>query len=197
MPIIPTVVEKFERSERSMDIFSRLLHDRIIIIHEQINASLMAAIVPQLLYLDAISHEPIHLYISSPGGDVMSGFGILDVMQSLKSPVHTYALGMVASMAAVLFVHGAQRYVLPNAQIMIHQPLGGASGQASDIEITAMQILKIKKKLNIMLSTCTSQPLEIIESVTDRDKYYDAQEAVEFGLADAVFAPQINEKCAA
>ena len=170
-----------------MDIFSRLLHDRIIMIHEPITPSLLATIVPQLLYLDAVSDEPIHLYISSPGGEVMSGLAILDVITAIKSPVYTYALGMVASMAAILYCHGEKRFVLPNAQIMIHQPLGGVQGQASDIEITAQQIIKIKKKLNVMLSVCTGQPLEVIENVTDRDNYFDAAEAVEFGLADELF----------
>ena len=187
MPIIPTVKDRSPRGEKYFDLFSKLLNDRVIMITEQIDDQMMGIIVSQLLYLEAEdSSEPIHIYISSPGGSVMAGLAILDTMQLIEAPVHTYAMGMVASMAAVLFTCGEKghRYILPNAEVMIHQPLGGASGQASDIEIQANHILKLKSRLYKILSKATGKSVKTIEKESDRDNYYEAHEAIEFGLAD-------------
>jgi len=190
MPFVPTIIEKENDGRYSTDLLSRLAMDRIVFVHEPITSQLAMTVNAQLLYLDAISDEPIQLYISSPGGEVMAGLSILDIMASLRSPVHTVALGMVASMASILLVYGDRRYMLPNAQVMLHQPLGGAQGQASDIEITAQQIIKIKKKLNAMLAERTGRPLEEIERVTDRDSYFDAEESLAFGLVDEILRPE-------
>ncbi len=189
MPIIPTVKDRSPRGERYFDLFSKLLNDRVIMITEPIDDHMMGVIVSQLLYLEAEdSSEPIHLYISSPGGSVMAGLAILDTMALINAPVHTYAMGMVASMAAVLFTCGEKghRYIMPNAEIMIHQPLGGASGQASDIEIQAQHILSLKKRLYKILSKATGQQVRTIEKQSDRDNYFEAKEAIEFGLADKI-----------
>jgi len=190
MPFVPNIIEKENDGRFSTDLLSRLAMDRIVFVHEPITSQLAMIVNAQLLYLDALGDEPIQLYISSPGGEVMAGLSILDIMTSLRSPVHTVALGMVASMASILLVHGDRRYMLPNAQVMLHQPLGGAQGQASDIEITAQQIIKIKKKLNAMLADKTGQPLEKIERVTDRDSYFDAEESLAFGLVDEILWPE-------
>ncbi len=190
MPFVPNIIEKENDGRYSTDLLSRLAMDRIVFVHEPITSQLAMIVNAQLLYMDALSDEPIQLYISSPGGEVMAGLSILDIMTSLRSPVHTVALGMVASMASILLVHGDRRYMLPNAQVMLHQPLGGAQGQASDIEITAQQIIKIKKKLNAMLADKTGQPLEKIERVTDRDSYFDAEESLAFGLVDEILWPE-------
>jgi len=150
---------------------------------------MMGIIVSQLLYLEAEdSEEPIHMYISSPGGSVMAGLAILDTMNLISAPVHTYAMGMVASMAAVLFSAGEKghRYIMPNAEVMIHQPLGGTSGQASDIEIQANHILKLKKRLYKILSQATGKHVKTIEKESDRDNYFEAEEAIKFGLADKI-----------
>ena len=187
MPIIPTVKDRSPRGEKYFDLFSKLLNDRVIMITEQIDDQMMGIIVSQLLYLEAEdSTEPIHMYISSPGGSVMAGLAILDTMELIEAPVHTYAMGMVASMASVLFTCGEKghRYILPNAEVMIHQPLGGASGQASDIEIQANHILKLKSRLYKILSKATGKSVKTIEKESDRDNYYEAHEAIEFGLAD-------------
>ena len=189
MPYIPTVKDRSPRGERYFDLFSKLLGDRVILITEPIDDQMMGIIVSQLLYLEAEdSEEPIHMYISSPGGSVMAGLAILDTMQLISAPVYTYALGMVASMAAVLFTCGepGHRYVLPNAEVMIHQPLGGASGQASDIEIQANHIISLKKRLYEILSTATGKPVKTIEKESDRDNYFVASDAVKFGLADTI-----------
>lgn len=187
MPYIPTVRDNSPRGERYFDLFSKLLNDRIIVINEAIDDQMMGVIVSQLLYLDADDHdEPIHLYISSPGGSVMAGLAILDTMHLIDAPVHTYAMGLVASMAAVLFTCGekGERKILPNAEVMIHQPLGGYQGQASDIEIHANHILKLKAKLNKIIADATGQNVRTIAKETERDNYFEAKEAITFGLAD-------------
>lgn len=189
MPIIPTVKDRSPRGERYFDLFSKLLNDRVIMITEQIDDHMMGVIVSQLLYLEAEdSNEPIHIYISSPGGSVMAGLAILDTMQLISAPVHTYAMGMVASMAAVLFTCGepGHRYILPNAEVMIHQPLGGTQGQASDIEIQANHIIKLKKRLYKIISKATGRNVRTIEKESDRDNYFEAVEAIKFGLADSI-----------
>ncbi len=189
MPMIPTVKDRSPRGERYFDLFSKLLNDRIIVITEQIDDHMMGVIVSQLLYLEAEdSEEPIHIYISSPGGSVMAGLAILDTMQIINAPVYTYAMGMVASMAAVIFTCGEKghRYILPNAEIMIHQPLGGTSGQASDIEIQANHIIGLKKRLYKIIAKATGKNVRTIEKESDRDNYFEATKAIEFGLADTI-----------
>ncbi|WP_345987109.1 ATP-dependent Clp protease proteolytic subunit [Sulfurimonas sp. HSL1-2] len=189
MPYIPTVKDRTPRGERYFDLFSKLMGDRVIMITEPIDDHMMGIIVSQLLYLEAEdSEEPIHMYISSPGGSVMAGLAILDTMQLISAPVYTYGLGMVASMAAVLFTCGepGHRYVLPNAEVMIHQPLGGAQGQASDIEIQANHIISLKKRLYRILSEATGAPVKTIEKASDRDNYFVAEDAIKFGLADQI-----------
>lgn len=189
MPYIPTVKDRSPKGERYFDLFSKLMGDRVLMITEPVDDHMMGVIVSQLLYLEAEdSEEPIHMYISSPGGSVMAGLAILDTMQLISAPVHTYAMGMVASMAAVLFTSGEKghRYIMPNAEVMIHQPLGGTSGQASDIEIQAKHILNLKKRLYKILSQATGKHVKTIEKESDRDNYFEAQEAIKFGLADMV-----------
>jgi len=189
MPMIPTVKDRSPRGERYFDLFSKLLNDRVIMITEQIDDHMMGVIVSQLLYLEAEdSEEPIHIYISSPGGSVMAGLAILDTMQLISAPVHTYAMGMVASMAAVIFTCGEKghRYILPNAEVMIHQPLGGTQGQASDIEIQANHIISLKKRLYKIISKATGKNVRTIEKESDRDNYFEADKAIEFGLADTI-----------
>jgi ATP-dependent Clp protease protease subunit len=189
MPYIPTVKDRSPRGERYFDLFSKLMGDRVLMITEPIDDHMMGVIVSQLLYLEAEdSGEPIHMYISSPGGSVMAGLAILDTMQLISAPVHTYAMGMVASMAAVLFSCGEKghRYIMPNAEVMIHQPLGGTSGQASDIEIQAKHILNLKKRLYKILSKATGKHVKTIEKESDRDNYFEADQAIKFGLADKV-----------
>jgi ATP-dependent Clp protease protease subunit len=189
MPYIPTVKDRSPRGERYFDLFSKLMGDRVLMITEPVDDHMMGVIVSQLLYLEAEdSEEPIHMYISSPGGSVMAGLAILDTMQLITAPVHTYAMGMVASMAAVLFTSGEKghRYIMPNAEVMIHQPLGGTSGQASDIEIQAKHILNLKKRLYKILSQATGKHVKTIEKESDRDNYFEAQEAIKFGLADTI-----------
>jgi ATP-dependent Clp protease protease subunit len=189
MPYIPTVKDRSPRGERYFDLFSKLMGDRVLMITEPIDDHMMGVIVSQLLYLEAEdSGEPIHMYISSPGGSVMAGLAILDTMQLISAPVHTYAMGMVASMAAVLFACGEKghRYIMPNAEVMIHQPLGGTSGQASDIEIQAKHILNLKRRLYKILSKATGKQIKTIEKESDRDNYFEAADAIRFGLADKV-----------
>jgi len=189
MPYIPTVKDRSPRGERYFDLFSKLMGDRVLMITEPVDDHMMGVIVSQLLYLEAEdSEEPIHMYISSPGGSVMAGLAILDTMQLISAPVHTYAMGMVASMAAVLFTCGEKghRYIMPNAEVMIHQPLGGTSGQASDIEIQAKHILNLKKRLYKILSQATGKHVKTIEKESDRDNYFEAEEAIKFGLADTI-----------
>lgn len=190
--IIPTVVEQTHRGERGWDIFSRLLKDRIIFLGTQINDQVANTIIAQLLYLESEdSEKEIALYINSPGGVITSGLAIYDTMQYINAPVSTICLGQAASMGAFLLSSGAtgKRYALPNARIMVHQPLGGAQGQASDIQIQAQEIQRLKDKLNGILAAQTGQSLEKISTDTDRDRYMTAEEAKEYGLIDEVMYP--------
>lgn len=189
MNYVPYVVEQTGQGERSYDIYSRLLKDRIIFIDEEITEHTASVVVAQLLFLEAQdSDKDINIYINSPGGMVTAGLAIYDTMKYIKPDVCTICVGMAASMAAVLLSAGAKgkRFVLPNAEIMIHQPLGGAQGQATDIKITADHILDIKSRLNKILSENTGKKLSVVEKDTDRDNYLSAKEAVEYGLADKV-----------
>ena len=189
MSLVPVVVEESIRGERSYDIFSRLLKERIIFLDEDVNDISAGLVVAQLLFLE--SEDPtkdINLYINSPGGSVTAGMAIYDTMQYVKCDVSTICIGMAASMGAFLLSGGTKgkRYALPNAEIMIHQPSGGAQGQATDIRIVADQILKTKKKLNEILAENTGQPLEVIERDTERDNYMTAEEAKAYGIIDEV-----------
>lgn len=186
--IIPTVIDKVSSGERVYDIYSRLLKDRIIIINGEIDSTLSNSVVAQLLYLDSINCEDISLYINSPGGNVTDGFAIYDTMNLIKSDVSTIGMGMCASMAAFLLSSGSKgkRYILPNCEVMIHQPLGGASGQATEIKIAAEHILKTKEKLNKILSLNTNKKLSEIERDTDRDNYMTADESLEYGIVDEI-----------
>ena len=189
MALVPYVIEQTSRGERSYDIYSRLLKDRIIFLGEEVNDVSANLIVAQLLFLEAEDpSKDIQLYINSPGGSVTAGMAIYDTMQYIKCDVSTICLGMAASMGAFLLSSGAKgkRYALPNSTIMIHQPSGGAQGQATEIQIVADQIAKTKKKLNEILSANTGQPLEIVEKDTDRDNYMTAEEAKAYGLIDGV-----------
>ena len=189
MALIPYVVEQTSRGERSYDIFSRLLKDRIIFIGEQIDEHLASLVVAQLLFLEAEDPEKdICIYINSPGGSVTAGMAIYDTMQYIKPDVSTICIGMAASMGAFLLSSGTKgkRFALPNAEIMIHQPLGGVNGQAEDIKIHAEWILKTREKLNKILASNTGQPLERIDKDTDRDKFMGADEAAAYGLIDKV-----------
>ena len=189
MSLEPYVIEQTSRGERSYDIYSRLLKDRIIFLGEEVNDVSANLIVAQLLFLEAEDpSKDIQLYINSPGGSVTAGMAIYDTMQYIKCDVSTICLGMAASMGAFLLSSGAKgkRYALPNSTIMIHQPSGGAQGQATEIQIVADQIAKTKKKLNEILSANTGQPLEIVEKDTDRDNYMTAEEAKAYGLIDGV-----------
>ena len=192
--LVPMVVEKEFDGERSYDIFSRLLKNRIIFISGEINDSLANQVVASLLYLDSLSHDDISLYINSPGGSVTAGFAIYDTMNFIKSDVATICLGIAASMGAFLLSSGekSKRYALPNADIMIHQPLGGTEGQATDIKIVADRIILLKKKLNKILSKNTCQSIKKIEKDTERDYYLSAKEAKEYGLIDFVIQNKIT-----
>lgn len=197
MSLIPYVVEQTSRGERSYDIYSRLLKDRIIFLGEEVNSTSASIVVAQLLFLEAEDPEKdIHLYINSPGGEITSGMAIYDTMQYIKCDVSTVCIGMAASMGAFLLAGGAKgkRYALPNAEIMIHQPLGGAQGQATDIEITAKHILDIKKRLNTLLAENTGQPYEVVAADTERDNWKTAEEAKEYGLIDAVISSHAEAK---
>lgn len=189
MPLVPVVVEQTNRGERSYDIYSRLLKERIIFLGEEVNDHTASLVVAQLLFLEADDPDKdIHLYINSPGGSITAGMAIYDTMQYIKPDVSTICIGMAASMGAFLLAAGAKgkRYALPNAEIMIHQPLGGTRGQAEDIRIHAERILKMRDKLNKILSERTGQPLERIQKDTDRDNFMDPEEALEYGLIDKV-----------
>ncbi|MEG0050784.1 MAG: ATP-dependent Clp endopeptidase proteolytic subunit ClpP [Terrisporobacter sp.] len=189
MALVPTVVENTGRGERAYDIYSRLLKDRIIFLGDEVNDVTAGLVVAQLLFLEAEDPDKdIHLYINSPGGSVTAGMAIYDTMQYIKPDVSTICIGMAASMGAFLLNAGAKgkRFALPNSTIMIHQPLGGAKGQATDIEIHANWILSIKGRLNKILSERTGQPLEKIKADTERDNFMDAMEAKEYGLIDEV-----------
>lgn len=187
--LVPYVVEQTSRGERSYDIFSRLLNDRIIMLSDQVNDATASLVVAQLLYLEGQDNEKdISLYINSPGGSITAGMAIYDTMQYVKCDVSTICVGMAASMGAFLLCAGAKgkRYALPNSEIMIHQPMGGTQGQASDMKIRTEWILKTRDKLNRIMSERTGQPLEIIERDTDRDNFMSAQEAKEYGLVDKI-----------
>ena len=189
MALVPYVIEQTARGERSYDIYSRLLKDRIIFIGEEITEHTASLAIAQLLFLEAEdADQDISIYINSPGGSVTAGMAIYDTMQYIKPEVSTICVGMAASMGAFLLSAGAKgkRYALPNAEIMIHQPLGGAQGQASDVKIHAEHIIKTKEKLNRILSANTGKPLEVIEKDTDRDNFMSAEEAKAFGLIDEV-----------
>ena len=189
--LVPYVIESTSRGERSYDIYSRLLKERIIFLGEEVNEVTASLVVAQLLFLE--SEDPtkdINLYINSPGGSVTAGMAIYDTMNYIKCDVSTVCMGMAASMGAFLLAGGAKgkRFALPNAEVMIHQPSGGAQGQATEIRIVAEQILRTKKKLNEILAANTGQPLEVIERDTERDNYMTAEEAVKYGLIDAVIS---------
>ncbi len=189
MALIPYVVEQTSKGERSYDIYSRLLKDRIIFIGEEIDEHLASVVVAQLLFLEAEDPDKdISIYINSPGGSVTAGMAIYDTIQFIRPEVSTICMGMAASMAAFLLATGAKgkRFALPNAEIMIHQPLGGISGQAEDIRIHAEHILKTRSKLNKILSEVTGKTLEVIEKDTDRDNFMSADEAREYGIIDSV-----------
>ena len=188
MNLIPSVVEKNSDGERVYDIYSRLLKDRIIILSGEIDDSLSNSIVAQLLYLDSVNHNPINLYINSPGGSITSGMAIYDTMNYIKSKVSTICIGLAASMAAFLLSSGEKgmRFCLPNSEVMIHQPLGGAKGQATEIQIAAERILKLKAKLNKILSSNTGQSLEKIQDDTERDYFLSADDALDYGLIDKI-----------
>ena len=189
MSLVPYVIEQTSRGERSYDIYSRLLKDRIIFLGEEVNETTASIVVAQLLFLEAEDPDKdIHLYINSPGGSVTAGMAIYDTMQYIKCDVSTICIGMAASMGAFLLAGGAKgkRLALPNAEIMIHQPLGGAQGQATEIEIAAKHILKTKEKLNKMLAENTGKDLEQIVADTERDNWLSAEEAAEYGLIDKI-----------
>lgn len=189
MALVPYVIEQTSRGERSYDIYSRLLNDRIIFLADEVNDVTASLVVAQLLFLEAQDPDKdIFLYINSPGGSISSGMAIYDTMNYIKCDVCTICIGMAASMGAFLLSSGTKgkRYALPNAEVMIHQPLGGTQGQASDIKIHADHIIKIREKLNRILSEQTGQPIEIIERDTDRDNYMSADQAAAYGLIDKV-----------
>lgn len=189
MSLVPYVIEQTNRGERSYDIYSRLLKDRIIVLSEDVNDITASLVVAQLLFLEAENPEkPVQLYINSPGGSVSAGFAIYDTMNYIKPEVSTICVGMAASMGAFLLAAGAKgkRFALPNSEIMIHQPMGGTRGQASDIKIHADHIIRTREKLNKLLSDMTGQPLEIIERDTDRDNFMSAEQALKYGIIDKV-----------
>ena len=193
MNLVPYVIEQTNRGERSYDIFSRLLKDRIIFLGDEIDDSTANLVVAQMLFLEMEDPDKdIMLYINSPGGSITAGMAIYDTMRYLKCEVATVCVGMAASMAAFLLAAGAKgkRKALPHAEVMIHQPLGGARGQATDIQIHAEQILRIKKKLNEILAKNTGKPLEVLEADTDRDHFLTAEEARDYGLIDEIIAPR-------
>lgn len=189
MSLVPYVIEQTSRGERNYDIYSRLLKDRIIFLGEEVNETTASLVVAQLLFLESEDpNKDIHLYINSPGGMVTAGLAIYDTMQYIKCDVSTICIGLAASMGAFLLAGGAKgkRYALPNAEIMIHQPSGGAKGQATEIQIAAENILKTKKRLNEILAANTGKQYETIAADTERDNYMSAQEAAEYGLIDSV-----------
>jgi ATP-dependent Clp protease protease subunit len=190
MNLIPTVIEQTNRGERAYDIYSRLLKDRIIMLGSAIDDNVANSIVSQLLFLGSQDPEKdIHIYINSPGGSITAGMAIYDTMQFIKPQVSTICIGMAASMGAFLLAAGekGKRYALPNSEVMIHQPLGGAQGQATEIEIAAKRILFLREKLNQILADRTGQPLEVLQRDTDRDNFMTAEKALEYGLIDKIF----------
>ena len=188
MNFVPNVLEKSSNGERVYDLYSRLLKDRIILLNGEINDNTANIIVSELLYLDSINHEDICIYINSPGGSITSGMAIYDTMNYIKSDVSTICIGMAASMAAFLLSSGkkGKRYALPNSEVMIHQPLGGAQGQATEIKIAATRILKLKDKLNKILAENTGKDLKTIENDTERDYFLNSDEALKYGIIDDI-----------
>ena len=188
MNLVPVIVDKSTNGERSYDIFSRLLKDRIVLLSGEIDDNLANLIVSELLYLDSINHDDISLYINSPGGSITAGMAIMDTMNFIKSDVSTICIGMSASMGAFLLSCGkkGKRYILPNAEVMIHQPLGGVEGQATEIKIVAERILKLKEKLNTILSKNTGKNIKEITKDTERDYFLDSKEALEYGIVDKI-----------
>lgn len=188
---LPTVLEKSDNKEYAFDLYSRLLKDRIIFLTGEINDNLSSIIIAQLLYLDSINHEDIYLYINSPGGSITSGMSIYDTINYIKSDVNTIAIGLSASMAAFLLAGGTmgKRGALPNAEIMIHQPLGGIEGQATDIKIAAERIIALKRKINKILAAKTKKNIQKIEKDTERDNFMSAEEALKYGLIDKIINP--------
>lgn len=194
MNLIPTIIEKNETGERAYDIYSRLLKDRIIVLNGEINDNSANIIVAELLYLDSLNNDDISLYINSPGGSITAGMAIYDTMNFIKSDVSTICVGMAASMAAFILAVGKKdkRYILPNAEVMIHQPLGGVQGQATEIKIAAERILKLKKKLNNILSKRTGKDIEVINNDTERDYFMDSEEALKYGIVDKILKKSSN-----
>ena len=188
MNLIPTIIEKNDMGERAYDIYSRLLKDRIIILNGEINDNTANVVVAELLYLDSLNSDDICLYINAPGGSITAGMAIYDTMNFIKSDVSTICVGMSASMAAFLLAAGkkGKRCILPNAEVMIHQPLGGAQGQATEIKIAAERILKLKKKLNKILAEVTGKDITTIDNDTERDYFMDSMEALNYGIVDKI-----------
>ena len=197
MALVPYVLEQTSAGERSMDIYSRLLNDRIIVLSDEVNSTTASLVVAQLLFLEAEDpNKDIHMYINSPGGEITSGMAIYDTMQYIKCDVSTICIGMAASMGAFLLAGGAKgkRMALPNAEVMIHQPLGGTQGQATEIEIAAKHIIRTKEKMNRMLSENTGKSYEQVCADTERDNWLTAQEALEYGLIDSIVENRPTEK---
>lgn len=189
--LVPMVLEQTGRGERSYDIFSRMLKDRIVFLNGEVTDDSAHLIVAQLLFLESENNKkPVHFYINSPGGSVTAGLSIYDTMNFIECPVETTCLGQAASMGAFLLAAGAKRYSMPSSRIMIHQPLGGARGQASDIEIQAREILRMRHMLNTILAKKTGRPIEEIEADTERDNFMNPQEALEYGLIDEIINPE-------
>lgn len=186
--LIPTIIEKTNNSERAYDLYSRLLKDRIIVLSDEIDDKMASIITSELLYLDSLNHDDISIYINSPGGSVTAGMAIYDTMNFIASDVSTICVGLAASMGAFLLSSGTKgkRYALPHSEVMIHQPLGGANGQATDIKIAAERILKLKERLNIILSKNTEKDLKEIERDTDRDYFLSAKESLAYGIVDKI-----------
>lgn len=196
MTLIPTVVEQTSKGERAYDIYSRLLKDRVIMVNGQVEDNMANSIIAQLLFLDSENHDkPIQMYINSPGGSVTAGMGIYDTMQHIKAPVHTTVLGLAASMGSILLIGGeiGHRYALPNSEVLIHQPLGGAQGQATEIEIAAEHIKKTRTKLNTLIAERTGQKLSKVKKDTDRDNWLTAEESLAYGLVDSILVNKDKE----
>ena len=189
MSFMPSIIYKKDDKEVVSDLLTKMLDDRVIMLMTPVNNISMTSVISQLLYLNVKDNKsPIHLYISSPGGSVLDGYGIIDTMNLIEAPVYTYTIGLAASMGALIFLNGVKRYMLPHSELMLHQPLGGVSGQASDIEITANRIIKMKKDINEMIATRCNLDIEKVEKFTDRDRYFNATEAIEYGLADEIIS---------
>ena len=193
MYIVPSIYEKTKNGEKTYDIFSRLLKDRIVFIAGEITDDAANIIISELLYLDSISHGDINLYINSPGGSITAGMAIYDTINFIKSEVSTICIGMAASMASIILASGerGKRYILPNSEVMIHQPLGGVNGQATEIKIVADRIIYLRNKLNEILSEKTKKPIDIIEKDTERDYYLNADDALKYGLVDKILKKEI------